>query len=63
VTGQAAIAEFSTDHRIEQVDHDIRLREGEVSILGGLFQQIDSSTLNGIPGLSQIPLMAVPDVR
>src|SRR5205814_5536405 len=27
------------------------------SILGGLFQQIDSATLNGIPGLSQIPLM------
>jgi general secretion pathway protein D len=38
-------------------DQDIRLREGEVSILGGLFEQIDSSTLNGIPGLSQIPFM------
>ena len=40
-----------------KIDQDIRLREGEVSILGGLFQQIDSSTVNGIPGLSQIPLM------
>ncbi|GAC1630285.1 MAG: tetratricopeptide repeat protein [Candidatus Acidiferrum sp.] len=40
-----------------KIDHDIRLREGETSILGGLFQQIDSSTLNGIPGLSQIPFM------
>ena len=40
-----------------KIDHDIRLREGETTILGGLFQQIDSSTLNGIPGLSQIPFM------
>jgi len=40
-----------------KIDHDIRLREGETSILGGLFQQIDSNTLNGIPGLSQIPFM------
>jgi len=40
-----------------KIDQDIRLREGETSILGGLFQQIDSSTLNGIPGLSQIPFM------
>jgi general secretion pathway protein D len=40
-----------------KIDHDIRLREGEVSILAGLFQQIDSSVLNGIPGLSQIPFL------
>src|SRR5882724_3865201 len=40
-----------------KIEHDIRLREGETSVLGGLFQQIDSNTLNGIPGLSQIPLM------
>ena len=38
-------------------DQDIRLREGEVSILGGLFEQIDSNSVNGIPGLSQIPFM------
>jgi len=38
-------------------DQDIRLREGEVSILGGLFEQIDSKSLNGIPGLSQLPFI------
>src|SRR6266481_85542 len=38
-------------------DRDIRLREGEVSILGGLFEQIDSKSLNGIPGVSQLPFM------
>ena len=40
-----------------KIDQDIRLHEGQTSVLGGLFQQIDSSTLNGIPGLSQIPIM------
>src|SRR5262249_30932732 len=40
-----------------KIDQDIRLREGEATVLGGLFQQIDSSTLNGIPGLSQIPFL------
>jgi general secretion pathway protein D len=34
---------------------DIRLREGEVTILGGLSQLSDSKTVNGIPGLVDIP--------
>ncbi len=36
---------------------DIRLREGEVSILGGLTQLQDSQTVNGIPGLVNIPIL------
>jgi general secretion pathway protein D len=36
---------------------DIRLREGEVSILGGLTQITDSQTVNGIPGLVNIPIL------
>jgi general secretion pathway protein D len=58
VTGQQAIGGIQQPIIGQQkFDQDIRLREGEVSILGGLFQQIDSATLNGIPGLSQIPLL------
>src|SRR6266436_6541339 len=58
VTGQQAIGGIQQPIIGQQkFDQDIRLREGEVSILGGLFQRIDSATLNGIPGLSQIPLM------
>src|SRR5579859_647592 len=58
VTGEAAIGGIQQPIIGQnKLEHDIRLREGEVSILGGLFQQIDSSTLNGIPGLSQIPFM------
>ena len=40
-----------------KIEHDIRLREGEVSVLGGLFTQTDAKTVNGWPGLAQIPIM------
>lgn len=40
-----------------KVEHEIRLKEGEVSILGGLFERVDSKTLNGWPGLASVPLM------
>jgi general secretion pathway protein D len=36
---------------------DIRLRDGEVTILGGLTQIQDSSSSNGIPGLVNIPVL------
>jgi general secretion pathway protein D len=40
-----------------KIQHDIRLKDGEVSVIGGLFQRIDTKTLNGWPGLAQIPLL------
>jgi general secretion pathway protein D len=36
---------------------DIRLREGEVNILGGLSQTQDSNNISGIPGLVNIPVL------
>jgi general secretion pathway protein D len=39
------------------VEHDIRLREGESSILAGLVQRTESKTLNGWPGLAKLPLL------
>ncbi len=36
---------------------DIRLRDGEVTILGGLNTASDSKTVNGIPGLVNIPVL------
>src|SRR6185369_7369714 len=36
---------------------DIRLREGEVNILAGLDGTQDSSVVNGIPGLVNIPFL------
>lgn len=39
------------------IEHDIRLREGEVNVLGGIFQRQNVETVTGIPGLAQIPLL------
>jgi general secretion pathway protein D len=36
---------------------DLRLREGEVNIMGGLSSLQDSKTVNGIPGLVDIPVL------
>jgi len=58
VTGQQPIGGISQPIIGQRkFDQDIRLREGEVSILGGLFEQIDSNSVNGIPGISQIPFL------
>ena len=40
-----------------KIDHDLRMREGEVALLGGLINQQDNKTVTGIPGLSSIPLL------
>src|SRR4030067_830709 len=39
------------------IEHDIRLREGEMNILGGILQTGSSHSVSGIPGLSQIPIL------
>lgn len=40
-----------------EINHDIRLQEGESSVVGGIIQRSDSVTVEGIPGLSKIPLL------
>jgi general secretion pathway protein D len=40
-----------------KIEQDIRLKEGEVNVLGGLFEKDDTRTLNGWPGLAKIPFM------
>jgi general secretion pathway protein D len=40
-----------------KVEHEIRIREGEVSLLGGLMQDTDTKSVSGIPGLSNIPIL------
>jgi general secretion pathway protein D len=39
------------------IEHDIRLKEGETSILAGLIQRSDSKTVNGWPGLAKLPIL------
>lgn len=38
-----------------KIEHDIRLQEGEVSLLGGLIERDDTKTISGLPGLAQVP--------
>jgi general secretion pathway protein D len=40
-----------------RIDHEIRLQEGEVSILGGLAERSQSKSVSGWPGLSHLPLL------
>ena len=40
-----------------KVIHDIRMKEGEINLLGGLMQLQETKTVSGVPGLSSIPLI------
>lgn len=40
-----------------KVDLALRMKEGEVGLLGGLINQEDDTTVTGIPGLSSIPFL------
>ena len=40
-----------------QVQHEIRLAEGETNILGGIITDTEATSLNGLPGLKNIPIL------
>lgn len=40
-----------------KIEHDIRLKEGEVNLVGGIFEQTDTSSISGLPGLAQLPFL------
>ena len=40
-----------------KIEHEVRLREGEASLMGGMLEDSISKTLTGIPGLAQIPIL------
>ncbi len=40
-----------------KIAQDIRTEDGEINLLGGLMQEQDSKVVQGLPGLSQIPLI------
>ena len=58
VTGQSNIGGIQQPIISQRkIEHDIRLREGEASVLGGLIQKTDTKTLNGWPGVKQVPFL------
>jgi general secretion pathway protein D len=38
-----------------KIEHEIRLKEGETNLLGGILENSDVKNLTGIPGLAQVP--------
>lgn len=40
-----------------EVSHEVRLRAGEVNLIGGLLSQEDTRTLSGTAGLASIPIL------
>ncbi|MGB2621255.1 MAG: hypothetical protein WA857_15705 [Candidatus Acidiferrum sp.] len=58
VTGTSTIGGISQPIISQRVvEHDIRLGDGQAYILGGLIQRTDTRTLNGWPGLANIPVI------
>ena len=40
-----------------KIENEVRLKEGEVNVLGGIFENQDVKALSGLPGLSNIPIL------
>jgi general secretion pathway protein D len=40
-----------------KIEHEIRLKDGEVNLLGGMLEHQDTKSVSGIPGLSSIPIL------
>jgi general secretion pathway protein D len=58
VTGQSNIGGISQPIIGQRkIEHEIRLKEGEVNLLGGMMEDQQTKSLSGIPGLSQIPIL------
>ena len=56
VTGTESIGGISQPIISQRtVEHDIRLKDGEVNVLGGLLQRTETSSVNGWPGLAKLP--------
>jgi general secretion pathway protein D len=58
----SSVASFQTIGGIQEpvisqrkIEHEVRLKDGEVNILGGLIQRTDNDNLNGIPGAASVP--------
>jgi general secretion pathway protein D len=40
-----------------KIEHEIRLKDGEVNLLGGMLEDTQTKALSGIPGLASIPIL------
>jgi general secretion pathway protein D len=40
-----------------KISNEVRLREGEANLMGGMLEDSDTKSLSGIPGLAQVPIL------
>jgi general secretion pathway protein D len=58
VTGQQNIGGISQPIIGQRkIEHEIRLKDGEANLLGGIMEDQQTKSLSGIPGLAQIPIL------
>jgi len=58
VTGQSNIGGISQPIIGQRkIEHEIRLKDGEANLLGGFLENRETRSLNGIPGLAQVPIL------
>jgi general secretion pathway protein D len=58
VVGQSSIGGISQPIiGQKKIEHEIRLRDGESSMIGGILDDSETRSLAGIPGLTQIPIL------
>jgi general secretion pathway protein D len=58
VTGQQNIGGISQPIIGQRkIEHEIRLKDGEANLLGGIMEDHQTRALSGIPGLAQIPIL------
>jgi general secretion pathway protein D len=58
VTGQQNIGGISQPIIGQRkIEHEIRLKDGEANLLGGIMEDSQTKSLSGIPGLAQIPIL------
>ncbi len=58
VVGQSSIGGISQPIiGQKKIEHEIRLRDGESSLIGGILDDSQTKSLAGIPGLAQIPIL------
>lgn len=58
VVGQSSIGGISQPIiGQKKIEHEIRLKDGESSLIGGIMDDSQTKSLAGIPGLAQIPIL------
>lgn len=58
VVGQSSIGGISQPIiGQKKIEHEIRLADGESSLIGGIFDDSQTRSLSGIPGLANIPIL------